>query len=54
MVLTNHIRYVFTAFIVLLSPSAHAGIMDFVGEIQKDIRETLSIHDIKPYIIPIE
>ncbi len=54
MVLTNHIRYVFTAFIVLLSSSAHAGIMDFVGEIQKDIRETLSIHDIKPYIIPIE
>ena len=38
----------------LLSSSAHAGIMDFVGGIQKDIQETLSIYEIKPYIIPVE
>ena len=54
MVLTNYIRYFLVAFTGLLASSAHAGIMDLVGGIQKDIQETLSIYEIKPYIIPIE
>jgi len=54
MVLTNYIRYFLVAFTGLITSSAHAGIMDFVGGIQKDIQETLSIYEIKPYIIPVE
>ena len=52
--LTNHKRYFLAAFMALLSSSAHAGIMDFVSGIQKGIEKTLSINEIKPYIIPIE
>ena len=54
MVMTNRIRYFFAAFIALLSSSAHADIIDFVSGIQKGIEKTLSINEIKPYIIPIE
>ena len=54
MVLTDYIRYFFVAFTGLLTSSAHAGIMDFVSEIQNDIQQTLSIYEIEPYIIPLE
>ena len=54
MVLTNYKRYFLVAFAGLLTSSAHAGIMDFVSEIQSDIQETLSIYEIEPYIIPLE
>ncbi len=54
MVLTNYIRYFLVTFTVLLTSPAHAGIMDFVSEIQKDIQETLSVYEIEPYIIPLE
>ena len=54
MVLTNYIRYFLVAFTGLITSSAHAGIMDFISEIQNDIQETLSIYEIEPYIIPLE
>ncbi len=54
MVQTVHIRYFLAALIVLLTSSAHAGVMDFVSGVQKGVQETLSIYEIKPYIIPLE
>ena len=54
MVLTNHIRYFLATFIVLLTPSGHASVIDFFSGIQKSVQDTLSINEIKPYIIPLE
>ena len=54
MVLTNHKRYFLAAFMALLSSSANAGIMDFVSGIKEGVEKTLSINEIKPYIIPLE
>ena len=54
MVQTVHIRYFLAALMVLLTSSAHAGVMDFVSGVQKGVQETLSIYEIKPYIIPLE
>ena len=54
MVLTNHIRYFLATFIVLLTPSGHASVIDFFNGIQKSVQDTLSINEIKPYIIPLE
>ncbi len=54
MVLTSYIRYFLAAFLVLLSSPAHPGMMDFISGVQKGLQETLSINEIKPYIIPLE
>ena len=54
MVQTNHIRYFLAAFMAFITPSTHAGIMDFTTGIQEAIQETLSTYEIKPYIIPLE
>ena len=54
MVLTNHIRYFLAAFMAFITPSTHAGIMDFTTGIQEAVQETLSTYEIKPYIIPLE
>ncbi len=54
MVLTIQIRSFLTAFMLLITSTAHAGILDFVSDIQKDVQEKLSIIQIEPYIIPLE
>ena len=53
MVLTIQIRSFLTAFMLLITSTAHAGILDFVSDIQKDVQEKRIILKIGHFILQI-
>ena len=54
MILNNHIKKSLAIISLIITPTVHSGVMDIFSEIQKDVRESLSDYEIKPYIIPLE
>ncbi len=54
MILNNHIKKSLAIISLIITPTVHSGVMDIFSGIQKEIGDTLSDYEIKPYIIPLE
>ena len=54
MILNNHIKRFLAIISLIIPPTVHSGVMDIFNGIQKEVRDTLSDYEIKPYIIPLE
>ena len=54
MILNNHLKSTLAIISLAITSSVQSGVMDFVSDIQQELRSTLANYEIKPYIIPLE
>ena len=54
MILNNHIKKSLAIISLIITSTVHSGVMDTFSGIQKEVEDTLSNYEIKPYIIPLE